>query len=371
MRVVHVSKVTGIAGSEGYLLNLLPGLLSQGFEPHMLVLVDPGNPVEPFHELMQQAGVRSESVVIKHHADLTLIKRLRAKFRALNPQIVHTHLLHADLYGLPAAAQARVLYRISTRHNDDRFRKIPILKWLNQNAARKAARIVTISDALERFVVDVEGIPVEKVKTIRYGLSANVEGCSVEEARQMLQAASHEQIVLFIGRLVEQKGVDVLLRAFAQVRTQHPRARLKIVGDGGLRNQLETLARQLGIGEVTQFVGWLTDAQRLMPGSDMVVVPSRWEGFGLVTLEAMRHARPLLVSSVSALPEIVVDGETGLLVPPDDVTALATALDDLLAHPEKAAAMGKAGRERLINTFSVEKMVQATAELYQQIVGQV
>lgn len=370
MRVVHLSKVTGIAGSEGHLLNLLPGLKGTGIEPYMLVLVDHDNPVDEFSRQMQDAGIPCENMVIKHHADLSLQSRLTKRFTELAPIIVHTHLLHADLYGLPASVRAAVPYRVSTRHNDDRFRKMPVLKWLNQNAARKADKVISISGALERFVTEVEGIPADKVQTIRYGLTADAAGCSAEEARKILQAEPDEQTILFIGRLIEQKGVDILLRAFAQVTKHHSMARLRIVGDGNLRTELEALSESLRLTEVVQFFGWVEDAQRLMPGSDMVLVPSRWEGFGLVTLEAMRHAKPLIASAVSALPEIIVDGKTGLLVPPNDVGALAQALDVLLTDTGRAQAMGAAGRQRLIDVFSVEKMVNATANLYQEVVRQ-
>lgn len=368
MRVVHVSKVTGIAGSEGHLLNLLPGLRKYGIYPHMIVLIDPNNPVEKFCTQMQAQGVPCENMVIRHHIDLTLAGQLRERFQQIKADIVHTHLLHADVYGLHAAGQANVPYRVSSRHNDDRFRRMFALKWLNQLVAQKAQRVIAISEALERFVIDVEGIPAEKVQTIHYGLHAERgSGCSVEEAQQILQVDMEGPVLLFIGRLIEQKGVDVLLEAFATLRSEFPEVQLRIVGDGNLRARLETQCRTLGLEKAVRFLGWVEDAQRLMLGGDIIVVPSRWEGFGLVTLEAMRHRRPLVASAVSALPEIIVDGETGYLVPADDLLALTDALHKLLADPELARQMGRAGHQRLVEVFSVEKMVKATADLYHKI----
>jgi glycosyltransferase involved in cell wall biosynthesis len=126
-------------------------------------------------------------------------------------------------------------------------------------------------------------------------------------------------------------------------------------------------ADRLGLREVVRFAGWVDDARRLMHACDLITVPSRWEGFGLVTLEAMACARPLIVSNTSALPEIVVDGKTGLLVPPEDSASLASAIARLLAHPDLAAQMGQAGYQRLIEEFSVDKMVCATLDLYREL----
>jgi glycosyltransferase involved in cell wall biosynthesis len=170
------------------------------------------------------------------------------------------------------------------------------------------------------------------------------------------------------GRLVQQTGVDVLLAAFPRVQARHPTARLLIVGDGPLRATLEAQAAALGLGEAVIFTGWRDDARALMPACDAVGVPSRWEGFGLVTLEAMGCTRPVIASRVSALPEIVQDGETGLLVPPDDPPALAEAITKLLDDPDRAAALGRAGYERLQQHFSVEAMAQATLDVYTAVI---
>ncbi len=371
MRVVHISKVTGIAGSEGHLLMLLPALAQQGVEARMLVLEDPRRPADSFCHEMAARGVPVETLPIRRDVAPALVERLAARLRALRPHLVHTHLIHADLYGLFAAQRAGVPCAVSTRHNDNPFRRRLLIRWLNGQAMRRAARVIAISQALARFVAEVEGVERTKIVTIPYGFQPpHYPPDARQRARAELGYGPHEPLVGVFGRLIRQKGVDVLLLAFPRVRERFPQARLLVVGDGALRGELEAQARALGIAEAVRFTGWVERAHRLMPACDVIAMPSRWEGFGLVALEAMGASRPLVASRVSALPEIVVDGETGWLVPPEDAHALAEAIIALLADAERAAAMGQAGYRRLLAEFPVQRMVQATHHLYRELVGE-
>jgi glycosyltransferase involved in cell wall biosynthesis len=183
--------------------------------------------------------------------------------------------------------------------------------------------------------------------------------------------APDEPVVGMFGRLIEQKGVDVLLDAFALVRQQHPAAQLLIVGDGKERAALEAQAARLALGDAVGFAGWMEHeaASRMMAVCDVITVPSRWEGFGLVTLEAMSWARPIIASRTSSLPEIVIDGETGRLVPPENAVALADAISELLTDKAHAESLGEAGYRRLVEHFSVDQMVCATLGVYHELIG--
>jgi hypothetical protein len=152
MHVVHLSKVTGIAGSESHLLMLLPGLAGQGLDVTMIMLEDPARRADDFYEAMTARGVAVERAAIGSHIDLTLTRRLAAHFNDLKPDIVHTHLIHADLYGMAAARRVGVKGAVSSRHNDNPFRRNPAIRLANQRAMRRADRVITISEALNRFV---------------------------------------------------------------------------------------------------------------------------------------------------------------------------------------------------------------------------
>jgi glycogen synthase len=157
-----------------------------------------------------------------------------------------------------------------------------------------------------------------------------------------------EPTLLFLGRLNVQKGFDLGLEAFAKVAVRHPRARVVIAGDGDDRDMLERLAGRLGLGDRVTFTGWATPAEvpGLIDAATIVVMPSRFEPYGLVAMEAGQRSRPVIAFAVDGLPEAVADGQTGLLAPPGDVEALAAALERLLSDPALAQRLGRQGRQR-------------------------
>ncbi|HEX6662108.1 MAG TPA: glycosyltransferase family 4 protein, partial [Gaiellaceae bacterium] len=171
------------------------------------------------------------------------------------------------------------------------------------------------------------------------------------------------QILLAVCRLEPQKGIDVALQALPDVVGRHPRAELVVLGEGPQRADLEELARSLGVP--AHFPGRVPDVSAWLRRADVLVHPVRWEGFGLALLEAMLASLPVVASRVSAIPEIVVDGETGLLVPPDDPAALADAITRILADP---GGFGERGRERARSEFSVARMADRTLAVYRAAV---
>lgn len=370
MRVVHISKVAGIAGSEGHLLMLLPALARRGVEVSMLVLEDPRRSADAFCREMTARGIPVGMLSIRGHLDPALPGRVATYLRRLRPDIVHTHLIHADLYGLFAAWRAGVPHAVSSRHNNNPFHRRPLIKWLKRMAMRRADRVIAISHAVAQSVADVDRVDASRIVTIHYGFEPPQYAADARDtARAMVGLPSGVPLIGMFGRLIPEKGVDVLLNALPQVRQQHPDVRLLIVGDGVLRASLEAQAQELGLSDTVTFAGWVERAYRMMPACDLIVMPSRLEGFGLVALEAMSAARPLIASRASALPEIVLDGETGLLVPPEDAPALGAAIVALLDNPAYAAALGQAGLRRLRAEFSVDKMVSATYGVYADVLG--
>lgn len=363
VRVLHVQKVAGIGGSEHHLLDLLQGLQSRGMEPRLAVLQDSSHSGSVFLSKLDRAGISYVVIPIHGHGDPRLIVRLVKLFRAWRPAIVHTHLIHGDLYGIPASRAARVPVVITTKHNDDPFRH-GILGRIDRAISLMADRVIVISEHLKRFYETIEGIPTSRIVRIYYGLAANGPSPDGEALRQALGIDLRTPVAGVVARLDEQKGHRYLLEAFCDVRKTLPGAVLLIVGDGRLRSYLEDHVRQLGLKEAVIFTGFRNDVDAVMAAIDVFVLPSIWEGFGLVLLEAMRAAKPIVASRVSAIPEIVVDHQTGLLVTPADTTSLARALTDLLSNHEARRMMGEAGRRRLVQSFSCDRMIESTTEVY-------
>jgi glycosyltransferase involved in cell wall biosynthesis len=249
------------------------------------------------------------------------------------------------------AGRLRGATLVSTKHNDDPFRVGPF-RYLERGLAAMSSRIVTITDALHRFTVDRVGIPASKVETIHYGMDDLPAGWG-ENAPDDVDGP----IVLSTSRLARQKGIDVAIRALPEI----PDATLVVLGEGPERPALESLARDLGVADRVHLPGRVPDVAAWLRRASVYVQPSRWEGFGLGVLEAMLAGLPVVASDVSSLPELVVDGETGALVPPDDPAALARAVAAVTRE------QGAAGRERAQREFSVARMADRTADLYRRL----
>ena len=363
MRVLHVAKVTGIAGAENHLLVLLPALRALGVDAEVVLLQEPGRPVAQLVRAFLAAGVPTFELAINMDLDPWLVGRLARLVRSRGAHAVHTHGVHADLYGRLCLQGLDGMLLLQTRHNDDRFRRLWIMRLLNQWLARRCVRIVAISDAVREFVCAVEGIPPRKVERIYYGLDAAPAPQNVVDLRTELGWAG-APLIGFVGRLTGQKGVDVLLNAFAIVHRALPTARLLLIGDGPQRATLAALAGGLQISAAVHFAGWREDARAQMAALNVLAIASRWEGFGLVTLEAMQAGVAVVASRVSALPEIVLDGETGLLVPAANAAKLAAALLALLQDPQRAMQLGENGRLRAAQLFTVKQMAVQHAALY-------
>ena len=363
MRVLHVAKVTGIAGAENHLLALLPALRALGVDAEVVLLQEPGRPVAQLIRAFLAAGVPTFELAINMDLDPWLVGRLARLVRSRGAHAVHTHGVHADLYGRLCLQGLDGVLLLQTRHNDDRFRRLWIMRLLNQWLARRCVRIVAISDAVREFVCAVEGIPPRKVERIYYGLDAAPAPQNVVDLRTELGWAG-APLIGFVGRLTGQKGVDVLLNAFAIVHRALPTARLLLIGDGPQRAALAALAGGLQISAAVHFAGWREDARAQMAALNVLAIASRWEGFGLVTLEAMQAGVAVVASRVSALPEIVLDGETGLLVPAANAAKLAAALLALLQDPQRAMQLGENGRLRAAQLFTVKQMAVQHAALY-------
>lgn len=361
MKALHLHRIGGIGGSERHLLELLPALRDRGVDACLLGLDDTRARPEPFYTALAERGVPSERVPCPRDLDPVLAVRVRRVVRRERPDLVHTHLVHADLYGALAVVGTRAIL-VSTKHNDDPFRS-GRLRHLERLLTRRCARVICITEALARFNHESVGLPAEKLRVVRYGLDAPPAPWGPPDGPALPEDAC---VLLAVGRLARQKGIDLAIRALALVRDRHPDAQLVVLGEGPLRGELEALVRSLHLDEAVHLPGRVGDVTWWYRRASVVVHPARWEGFGLALLEAMLCARPIVAAAVSAVPEIVVDGETGILVPPEDVDALAGAITSLLDDPARAAALGEAGAVRARAELSVARMVERTLDVYRE-----
>jgi glycosyltransferase involved in cell wall biosynthesis len=358
MKVLHTTKVRGVGGAEQHLLALLPALRERGVDAQFLSL-DAGVDSGRFHRALDERGVPWRRVPCGLDVSPRLARDVVREVRRTSPDLLHTHMVHADVYGSLAAHALRVPF-VSTRHNDDRYLLGPF-RYVDRAFMHGVRAIIAISDAVRVFHIRA-GLPAGKLVTVHYGLD-DVPTVPSEVTPADLGVPEEAPLVLAIGRLIEQKDHATLLGAFARAHAEQPEARLAILGWGPLEGPTKQRVRELGLEGAVLVPGRVEPRDWLLR-ADVFAHSSRWEGFGIVLLEAMLARLPVVSTNVSAVPEIVLDGETGLLSEPGDVEALASHLSAVLADADLRERLGAAGEARARSEFSVERMVDRTLAVY-------
>src|SRR6266853_758502 len=285
--ILHLQKVAGISGSEAHLLSLLPHLRDRGWDVRMLMLHEDEPGAWEFAKALTARGVPIDAIPLRADFDPVAFVRLTAYLARMRPMILHTHLVHADAYGLLAGTVARVPLRFSTKHGFNEFREAPYFGLADRAFASLAHVHIAISRGLARYLEDVEGFDDESFEIVHYGIDPNGEPVPYAEDVPRL---------LCVGRLIPIKGHVVLMRAFAAAKREVPGLELEIAGRGPLEPALRALARELGVADAVRFLGYVDPVQRAIERSAIVVVPSMGEGFGMVALESMERSRPVIAT---------------------------------------------------------------------------
>jgi glycosyltransferase involved in cell wall biosynthesis len=353
--VLHLQKVAGISGSEAHLISLLPRLKERGWDIRFLMLHEDEPGAWDFARELTARGIPLEAIPLAADVDPVAFVRLAAYLARHRPTILHTHLVHADVYGQLTGALTGVPVRVSTKHGFNEFRENPGFALGDRAIATFAHAHIAISRGLARYLEEVEGFDGATFEIVHYGIEPN-------GAPRLYDAA--EPRLLCVGRLIPIKGHIVLLRAFAEARRRIPGLRLDLAGRGPLEPALRALAKELEIEEAIRFLGYVAPVQRAIEEAAIVVVPSMGEGFGMVALEAMERARPVIAAEIGGLGELVEEGVTGLLVPPGEADPLAQAIVSLAGDLPRAAEMGEAGRRRALEQFLQERCTDRTELVY-------
>lgn len=364
VRVLELLTSINVGGAELQTLYQLRELDPSRYEITVAYLQGNGGLRREF----EAAGMDVVNLGMRARLDPIVLWRLLRLMRKRRFDVVHCHLFRAEVYGCVAAALSRVPIVLASKHNDDDFLNYPVLARLHYFVSTLCQRIIVPSEHVKAFTTRVGVDDPGKLLVIPYGVPELPEG-TASTVRRELSLDPEMLVIGTVGRLVPQKGQRYLLEAMRDVRSVHPRTHLLIVGVGRLRDELLKYARKLGIADRVIFTGFRQDIQSLMAALDVFALPSLWEGFGLVLLEAMLAGKPVVASRVSAIPEIVVDGVTGVLVPPMNSAALAEALTRLLQDERLRLEMGEAGRQRVRHRFSIEASARALDFIYAELTG--
>jgi glycosyltransferase involved in cell wall biosynthesis len=354
--VLHLQKVAGISGSEAHLLSLLPRLKERGWDIRFLMLHEHEPGAWDFARELRARGIPLKAISLAADVDPVAFLRLAAFLGRTRPRILHTHLVHADVYGQVTGALTGVPVRVSTKHGFNEFRENRGFALGDRAIASLAHTHIAISRGLARYLEEVEGFDGGSFEIVHYG---------IEPDGPPRPYSGDQPHLLCVGRLIPIKGHIVLLRAFAQARRQVPSLTLDIAGRGPLEPALRALAKELEVDDAMRFLGQVAPIQRAIEEAAVVVVPSMGEGFGMVALEAMERARPVIAAEIGGLGELVEDGVTGVLVPAGESDPLARAIVGLAGDAEAAAALGEAGRRRALDHFLQERCTERTELLYE------
>jgi len=291
------------------------------------------------------------------------------------PDIVHTHSSKAGILGRVAAKITFVPNIIHTPHGHVFYGHFApfaskMFLWIEKLFSRFTDRIVALTDGEKNDYEKLSVCPSEKLLKIHSGVDVaqymQPNGNMVEKKRS-LGLDQNEAVIGFVGWLLPIKGPNYLLKAMDYVWHEHPETSLILVGKGDLDVDLRAEALRKNANGKVKFLGWREDVDEIMPVFDMLVLPSLNEGMGRVLVEAMAAGKPVVASRVGGIPDLVRHGETGYLVPPADVEALADGIKKLLDDPERAWEMGQQGKE-YCRQFSLEAMIEKLDDLYSDLI---
>jgi len=302
--------------------------------------------------------------------DLKAIWQLSRALHTIKPRLVHIHGLKSVQITVPAARLSRVDNLLFTAHN---CLPKPQSPWyrithgaVNRHLLRSLTRIIAVSDAVGCELM--EFVPGERVVTIRNGVDyRRFDGLSRTEARKSMGLDCEHFVIGAVARLIPEKGVGDLLRAAALLKNILPQARFMVVGDGPMRARLEQYSKALGLESHVQFLGYRNDVPALMTGWDLFVLPSWSEGLSVSVLEAMAAKLPLVVSDLPSMREVAVQGKSGLFFQPHDISGLAAAIIQIVKDPVKARLMGDYNYQRILKSFGIDQMIEATKRQYQSL----
>lgn len=370
--IAHVIHHLGMGGLENGLVNLINHLPENRYRHVIVCMTDAAD----FSRRLQKDGVEIFAMRKEAGQGFRVFPRLFRLFRRLRPAIVHSRNLSA-LDSLLPATLAGVPYRIHGEHGwdvndlDGSSRKY---QWLRRLHKPLVNMYVPLSKDLERYLRDKVLVAESKIRQIYNGV--NIQRFHpVLHNRQSLPlpsfAASDNVILGTVGRLQPVKDPLNLADAFVHLLKHRPelrsKLRLVVVGDGPLREQLQTRLFDAGVAEVVWLAGAHDDVPTLLRCFDIFVLPSLAEGLSNTVLEAMACGLPVVATDVGGNREIIRAGETGVLVPAADPVAMATALESYIHDQSRRRAHGRAGRQRVEDSFSLEKMVQSYMALYDEM----
>ncbi len=377
MRILFVQKEGGIFGAENYQLKVIPGLLAKGIEIEFLRLYTKyqGGKGGEFIDRLQQIGVKTHEVNIGKYPTPRVFNKIKQIANNGEFDLIHTHLIHADFHlAFIKTFMSLKPVLVSSKHGYDntftskfgfdasKQTNTPYF-LLSRWAEKRMKASFTISHGLRNFFIATGLAQADKMKLIHYGFD-------MPENHLSKGNSDYRKVpkqILIVGRLIAFKGHRFLIEAMSKLRTKYGSdVKLLIAGTGDLENSLRSQVKDLKLEECVEFLGYSKKIGHYMANSDVIVVPSISEGFGVVFLEAFSAKTPVVAWDVPSGNEIIEDGRTGYLIEPYQVEKLSNRLIEILGHPEKQSDIVEEAYVKLKNYFNNDRMIEETIQFYKE-----
>lgn len=366
LTVMHVIRSLDTGGMEIMLLELLRKLDTKKFRPLVCCLEGQGSNAQEAEGM----GVKVVAEKKKDGFDPGLIFRLARLLKRERVVICHSHNYLAQVYSTVASRLSRTPVTVHTQHGMAWLYRRK--RWIKRRFLSYIAdKTITVSTGARDAYIRSLRLPSHKVAVVPNGVDLTLFRSRPEAVmkREEIGLKNGDMVVGTVARLSPEKDHFNLLRAFSLVTSSRGNVKLLLVGDGPMRDKLKEMVRASGLMDKVVFLGNRRDVPELLNVIDIFVLPSLTEGLSMALLEAMATGKPIVATNVGGNPEIVMDGETGIIAPPRDPENMAGALLKILSNRELAREMGRKGRERVEKEFSLEKMTRGYEAIYEELLA--
>jgi len=368
IRALFVVPDLRVGGAERHVTTLLPRMDPERFTPSLICLGAEGD----LYPEVIEAGVDATALRLRKRQAVRALCTLVATLRRTRPDVVVMRGYNAETLGRIAARIAGVKHTIVWAHNiGDARPRGRVRAWLDRILEGHTSRYFGVAELQRDYLTEQLRYPADKIRIVHNGVDP--ARFAVDPSRAILAEFGFDptdRVVAIVAALRPEKDHETFLWAARRVVDVEPTAKFLVVGDGPMRTRLETLCGDLELTANVHFAGARGDIARLLAAIDVFVLSSiTVECFPIALLEAMASARPAVCTAVGGIPEIVRDGETGYLVPPNDSVRLSGRILDLLSNPSVAKEFGRAGRARVEQEFTLDRSVNKAQEAIEDVVN--
>ena len=370
VKIMLIIATKGLSGPMKGVLQLLENMDSAEYEVSLYGFQITNREEDPLVSALRDRRIPVKLLIQKKGSYLSLCRQVVREIREGGVDVLQTHGFKPTFLGFVARLFCRVKWVCFMHGSTSENFKVRMYNALDSILQRWADRTVLVSESQRQKILG--GRNTQRVRVLHNAvdiMSPMPVSADGQPVRDRLAIPNASRIVAAVGRFSPEKGIDVLLEAFAMLVRQVDNVHLVLVGDGQERSALEGQSAGLGIDGMVHFVGHSQTPGDYVAEADLLALPSRSEGIPNVVLEAMAMGKPVVATSVGGVPEIVDDGQTGRLVPPERPDLLAQGLAELLADPELRGKLASEGRRRVREAFSVEARVAKMQILYRDILA--